>query len=158
MSGQLQQWKLMPNSIKKVAKVGSKILPITKKPLKLPFLFFVKAGIFLYFWSHWQTTFHTISRQFITKADSSFLILMSYCWGKKVLLYWSLTALHGVVGLRDDLSAGRDLRGREVLGQLINLNAKKPCSNLVKFIGILMAHCRSSFVLFCPLNNRKVMF
>ena len=48
----------MPNSIKKVAKVGSKILPITKKPLKIAnFYFFVKAGIFLYFRSHWQTTF-----------------------------------------------------------------------------------------------------
>ena len=149
----------MPNSIKKVAKVGSKILPITKKPLKIAIFIFLSKREFFSISGHTdKQLFNTISRQFITKADSSFLILMSYCWGKKVLLYWSLTALHGVVGLRDDLSAGRDLRGREVLGQLINLNAKKPCSNLVKFIGILMAHCRSSFVLFCPLNNRKVMF
>ena len=70
MSGQLQQWKLMPNSIKKVAKVGSKILPITKKPLKIAnFYFFVKAGIF-------SISGHTDKQLFTPYQDNSSLRLI----------------------------------------------------------------------------------
>ena len=70
----------MPNSIKKVAKVGSKILPITKKPLKIAIFIFLSKREFFSISGHTdKQLFNTISRQFITKADSSFLILMSYC-------------------------------------------------------------------------------
>ena len=39
----------MPNSIKKVAKVGSKILPITKKPLKIAIFIFLSKREFSLF-------------------------------------------------------------------------------------------------------------